>query len=50
MFVGVMAQELIASRPEAVIVSHGGYLMVDYSMIDVRMMTLEEYIASRIAA
>ena len=50
MFVGVMAQELIASRPEAVIVSHGGYLMVDYDLIDVKMMTLDEFMARRIMA
>jgi hypothetical protein len=45
-----MAQDLLASRPEAVIVAHGGYLMVDYSMIDVKMMMLDEFLASRIAA
>jgi len=50
MFVGVIAQELLASRPEAVMVSHGGYYMVDYDLIDVKMMLLDEYLATRIAA
>jgi hypothetical protein len=45
-----MAQDLLARRPEAVIVSHGGYLMVDYALIDVKMVTLDEYLASRITA
>jgi hypothetical protein len=49
MFVGVIAQDLLASRPEAVIATHGGYLMVDYDLIDVKMMTLDDYMAMQIA-
>lgn len=42
-YVGVMAQELLKTRPDAVIVTDSGYLMVDYDLIDVKMMTLESY-------
>ncbi|GLS21643.1 hypothetical protein GCM10007874_46600 [Labrys miyagiensis] len=42
-YVGVMAQDLLETRPEAVIVTDSGYLMVDYDLIDVRMMTLANY-------
>ena len=41
--VGVMAQDLLVLRPDAVIASDGGYLMVDYDQIDVKMMTLKNY-------
>lgn len=46
-FVGVMAQDLLESRPEAVIETESGYFMVDYDKIDVKMMTLEEYLTSQ---
>ncbi|WP_158554883.1 hypothetical protein [Methylovirgula sp. 4M-Z18] len=42
-YVGVMAQDLLVARPEAVIVTDSGYLMVDYDLIDVKMMTLTDY-------
>ncbi len=42
-YVGVMAQDLLETRPEAVIVTDSGYLMVDYDRIDVKMMTLADY-------
>ncbi len=41
--VGVMAQDLLLLRPDAVITSDDGYLMVDYDQIDVKMMTLQNY-------
>jgi hypothetical protein len=42
-YVGVMAQDLLEAQPEAVIVTDSGYLMVDYDLIDVKMMTLANY-------
>jgi hypothetical protein len=42
-FVGVMAQDLLETHPEAVILTESGYYMVDYDRIDVKMMTLAEY-------
>jgi len=42
-YVGVMAQDLLAARPDAVIVTESGYLMVDYDRIDVKMMALADY-------
>lgn len=48
--VGVMAQDLLQVRPEAVIATGSGYLMVDYDMIDVRMTTYEDWLAARVPA
>jgi len=45
-FVGVMAQDLLESRPDAVIETESGFLMVDYDKIDVRMTTLDDYLAA----
>lgn len=42
-YVGVMAQDLLESWPEAVIVTSSGYLMVDYHCLDVKMMSLADY-------
>lgn len=42
-YVGVMAQDLLETHPDAVIRTDSGYFMVDYDRIDVRMMTLVEY-------
>lgn len=42
-YVGVMAQDLLETRPEAILVTESGYLMVDYDRIDVKMMTLADY-------
>jgi outer membrane protein OmpA-like peptidoglycan-associated protein len=44
-FVGVIAQELLEVKPEAVIQDESGYLMVDYSLIDVVMMPLNDWVA-----
>jgi len=44
-FVGVMAQDLLESRPDAVIETESGLLMVDYDRIDVKMTTLDERLA-----
>jgi outer membrane protein OmpA-like peptidoglycan-associated protein len=41
--VGVMAQDLLAIKPEAVLTGPGGFLQVDYAQLDVDMVTLEEW-------
>ncbi|MDC9835123.1 tail fiber domain-containing protein [Rhizobium binxianense] len=40
MFVGTMAQDLLAIRPEAVIETASGYYMVDYDKLDIAMISL----------
>lgn len=42
MFVGTMAQDLLAIRPEAVIATRSGYYMVDYDKLDIAMISLPE--------
>ncbi|QCI69079.1 tail fiber domain-containing protein [Phreatobacter stygius] len=42
-YVGVMAQDVMQVKPEAVITTESGYLMVAYDLIDVRMTTFEEW-------
>ena len=42
-YVGVMAQDLLESRPEAVIRTDSGYFMVDYDRIDVKMTMWANY-------
>jgi outer membrane protein OmpA-like peptidoglycan-associated protein len=42
-FVGVMAQELLLTRPEAVVTGDDGYMLVDYDRLGIRMMTLAEW-------
>jgi hypothetical protein len=42
MFVGTMAQDLLATRPEAVIATGSGYYMVDYDKLDIAMISLAE--------
>jgi len=42
MFVGTMAQDLLAIRPEAVIATGSGYYMVDYDKLDIAMISLPE--------
>ena len=49
-YVGVMAQDLLATRPDAVIQSEGGYLMVDYDKIDVRLRSFDTLDALPVAA
>ncbi|RUM26965.1 tail fiber domain-containing protein [Rhizobium vallis] len=39
-FVGTMAQDLLAIRPEAVINTGSGYYMVDYDKLDIAMISL----------
>lgn len=41
-FVGTMAQDLLAIRPEAVIATRSGYYMVDYDKLDIAMISLPE--------
>ena len=45
-YVGVMAQDLLTTYPEAVSVGPDNYFMVDYSKLDFDMMTLAEWEAS----
>ncbi|WP_206642384.1 tail fiber domain-containing protein [Rhizobium leguminosarum] len=42
LFVGTMAQDLLAIRPEAVIETASGYYMVDYDNLDIAMVSLPE--------
>ncbi|MEJ1934748.1 hypothetical protein WDZ92_31495, partial [Nostoc sp. NIES-2111] len=43
-YVGVMAQDLLCTAPEAVFVDETGFLKVDYSKLDVEMVTLDEWL------
>jgi outer membrane protein OmpA-like peptidoglycan-associated protein len=45
-YVGVMAQDLLSTYPEAVSVGPDNYFVVDYSKLDFDMMTLAEWEAS----
>ncbi|QSZ11761.1 tail fiber domain-containing protein (plasmid) [Rhizobium leguminosarum] len=42
LFVGTMAQDLLAIRPEAVIETALGYYMVDYDKLDIAMISLPD--------
>jgi len=42
-YVGVMAQDLLESHPEAVYQDAYGFYSVDYSVLNLRMATLEQY-------
>ncbi len=42
-YVGVMAQDLVASCPEALTVDKWGYYRVNYETLGLRMLTLREY-------
>lgn len=44
LYVGVMAHEVSAVRPDAVMRGAGGYLRVNYSMIGLRLRTLAEWL------
>jgi hypothetical protein len=46
-YVGVMAQEVLLVRPDAVVRGADGYLRVDYSRLGLHLMTGEEWVASR---
>jgi len=45
-YVGVMAQEVEAVMPEAVVRDDDGYLLVDYDRLGFRMQTWEQWLAS----
>jgi hypothetical protein len=45
--VGVMAQEVAASRPDAVHRGADGYLRVDYARLGLRMQTWDEWVATQ---
>jgi hypothetical protein len=40
-YIGVVAQDLLESHPEAIYVDHNGYYSVDYNLIGVKMIKLE---------
>lgn len=42
-YVGVMAQDLLISRPEAVVTDENGFYRVRYDLLGVKMMRLEEW-------
>jgi hypothetical protein len=46
-YVGVMAQEVAAVAPEAVVQGADGYLRVDYSRLGLQLLTLDEWSARR---
>jgi hypothetical protein len=45
-YVGVMAQDLLEARPDAVVKSADGYLAVDYARLGTRLMTWQEWQAA----
>ena len=45
-YVGVMAQEVEAIRPEAVVHGSDGYLRVNYDLLGLRMQTWDEWVAA----
>jgi hypothetical protein len=45
--VGVMAQDVLAVVPEAVITGASGFMQVDYTRLGTRMMTLAEWESDR---
>ena len=45
-YVGVMAQEVQATRPDAVVQGRGGYLLVDYRRLGVDFQTWKRWVAS----
>lgn len=45
-YVGVMAQEVQAVAPAAVVRGSDGYLLVDYDRLGLRMLTWHEWVAS----
>ncbi|RFB85030.1 hypothetical protein B5K11_32990 [Rhizobium leguminosarum bv. trifolii] len=49
MFIGTMAQDLLAIRPDAVIATGLGYYMVDYDKLDIAMISVPDDL-SRLAA
>jgi hypothetical protein len=45
-YVGVMAQDVEAVMPEAVLRGSDGYLLVNYDRLGLRMQTWDEWVAS----
>lgn len=46
-YVGVMAQEVAETNPEAVVSGSDGYLRVDYGRLGLRMMTWDEWVTKQ---
>lgn len=42
-YVGVMAQDLLDTRPEAILIDHDGYYRVRYDLLGLEMLTLDEW-------
>lgn len=49
-YVGVMAQELLTTHPDAVLIGTGGYYRVDYDMLGIPFLTYEEWLTQNTAA
>jgi hypothetical protein len=49
-YVGVMAQDALPVRPDAVTTDASSFMQVDYGRLGTRMMTLSEWEASTVAA
>ena len=49
-YVGVMAQDVLPVRPDAVTTDASGFMRVDYGRLGTRMMTRSEWEASTVAA
>ncbi len=47
-WVGVMAQDLETSHPEALVTGTDGYYRVNYTALGVQMMTLEQWNARKL--
>ena len=45
-YVGVIAQEVMKVRPDAVVRGSDGYLRVDYDRLGLRLQTFDEWLAS----
>jgi len=48
-YVGVMAQDLLVSHPEAVVMGTDGYYRVNYALLGMKMETLEEWESKHLA-
>jgi hypothetical protein len=49
-YVGVMAQDVLPVRPDAITTDASGFMQVDYGRLGTRMMTLSEWEESTVSA
>jgi len=47
-YIGVMAQDLLKTHPEAVLIGSNGYYLVDYALLGMKMLTYSEWQAQEI--